>query len=395
MNFGIYVLLLTLFIYIGGVGSQQYTCSIAEQCGNPMCGKSDLWWGYWSNLYLPEPAYTDSYDVCPYYYNNNNERQCCNDTLYLIVTERFVDVVVDLERTVTAVKKAATAWQTAQQKWMDEKQQIITNETIDGVTKANVTQLIDNVIAAYSTLTENGVRTWQKCAQAILKYWIGLICFSCSAYWKCFVEVSANTTYIKVDSNTCDSMNFQCGSFFSEISKVDQAIRTAFESYTDLITPPTFINPCSTARHKDCKTFICNILISGQHTDYTVGGIANYTNNNNNNNKRINEDDDEDNNNNYNNYNQQDEDDNYTVKLKAFGLSEQFTKSLDVLHQHIIQISRSTLPHKRFSNIGIYNIRYTLDGGYDVYFIGQQSNLDTSLITSSSASNLENWFYFI
>jgi len=360
MNFGIYVLLLTLFIYIGGVGSQQYTCSIAEQCGNPMCGKSDLWWGYWSNLYLPEPAYTDSYDVCPYYYNNNNERQCCNDTLYLIVTERFVDVVVDLERTVTAVKKAATAWQTAQQKWMDEKQQIITNDTIDGVTKANVTQLIDNVIAAYSTLTENGVRTWQKCAQAILKYWIGLICFSCSAYWKCFVEVSANTTYIKVDSNTCDSMNFQCGSFFSEISKVDQAIRTAFESYTDLITPPTFINPCSTARHKDCKTFICNILISGQQNDYNVGGK-----------------------------------DNYTVKLKAFGLSEQFTKSLDVLHQHIIQISRSTLPHKRFSNIGIYNIRYTLDGGYDVYFIGQQSNLDTSLITSSSASNLENWFYFI
>jgi len=178
MNFVFFVVVTLIF----GVSSQQFTCSIEEQCGNPMCSKTDLWWGYWSHMYLPEPQYSDASDVCPYFYNNNNEKQCCDNSLYTTVVERFVDVVSDVEKTVTAVEKAKNYWHIATQKWTDEKQKIVTNDSVDSVTKANVTKLIDNVIAAYSTLMDNGVRNWEKCAQGILKYWIGLICFSCSSY---------------------------------------------------------------------------------------------------------------------------------------------------------------------------------------------------------------------
>jgi len=201
----------------------------------------------------------------------------------------------------------------------------------------------------------------------------------------CYIEESGNTTFIKVDSNTCDAMNMQCSPFFSAISKVDRAIETAFESYTDLITPPSFMNPCALAHNKDCKKFICDILISGQRTDYTVGGIDNDTATDWK--KRINQNDD-------NNNEQDNEDDNYSVKLKMFGLSEQFTKSLDVLHDQIMEISRTALQQRRYTNTGINNVQYTLEGGYDVYFIGQQSNLDTNLIDSASSSTLLSWLSF-
>jgi len=184
-----------------------------------------------------------------------------------------------IQGTVNVWRTELALYEIEQAAWKSILNNITANSTLDSNTKNAINTLFNKVFSAIDSFLSSAISNWASCARAILRYWAGLVCFSCDPNWSQYVTYDSNTgvATLNLNSNTCNAVRGDCEPFWTLLDTLLNSIEAASVDFVNAIggnaTSP--FSGGTDICNGDCGAWICNTFFAGP--DYNQDNIPSNT----------------------------------------------------------------------------------------------------------------------